>query len=88
MARVEPVPRATPIDDFLRAASAAEPLDPRTERLLHTFEPATQGRIAAIRATDPHGTRSEYMRGCRCVPCRDANRAYQREWRARWRPSA
>jgi len=32
--------------------------------------------LKAVRA--PHGTRSCYVGGCRCEPCREAQRAYQR----------
>ena len=28
-----------------------------------------------------HGTRSRYIAGCRCLPCRKANATYFREWR-------
>ena len=28
----------------------------------------------------PHGTRTVYKRGCRCLPCRAANAAYARGW--------
>lgn len=28
-----------------------------------------------------HGTRSRYMDGCRCRPCRDAQRIYMRSYR-------
>ena len=27
-----------------------------------------------------HGTRTMYVKGCRCEPCRDANRVYQRQY--------
>ena len=38
----------------------------------------------------PHGTRARYQAGCRCGPCVDANRIYQRLVRAgeRGTPSA
>lgn len=31
-------------------------------------------------STAEHGTRTRYRRGCRCVRCRDAQRAYMRRW--------
>lgn len=34
---------------------------------------------------DQHGTHTGYLKGCRCAGCRDANRLYQREYRARKR---
>jgi len=27
-----------------------------------------------------HGSRSKYVMGCRCEPCKKANRDYQRDW--------
>ena len=33
------------------------------------------------RKTHPHGSRSRYVRGCRCEPCTEANRAYEGERR-------
>lgn len=30
-----------------------------------------------------HGTRSRYTAGCRCIPCRDANTAYEADRRTR-----
>jgi hypothetical protein len=39
--------------------------------------------------TDPgHGTRARYYRGCRCEPCKDANRTYARELTRRQRHGA
>lgn len=35
------------------------------------------------REPSAHGTRSKYTKGCRCGPCREANRNYERERRAR-----
>lgn len=29
-----------------------------------------------------HGTRARYQYGCDCIPCADANRAYQRAYRS------
>lgn len=34
-----------------------------------------------------HGQRSAYVRGCRCCPCRSANAAYIRAYRAKTGPS-
>lgn len=28
-----------------------------------------------------HGTRATYGKGCRCEPCKDANRFYGQQWR-------
>jgi len=28
-----------------------------------------------------HGTRSKYVRGCRCEACREAQKTYQKKWR-------
>lgn len=30
-----------------------------------------------------HGTRSAYVKGCRCEACRHANTRYKAEWRSR-----
>lgn len=30
-----------------------------------------------------HGTRPRYLRGCRCLPCRNANKRYCKQYRAR-----
>ena len=35
-----------------------------------------------------HGTRSGYRAGCRCDPCVESNRVYQREWVAAKRAAA
>lgn len=35
--------------------------------------------------TIKHGTLTGYVNGCRCDPCADARRAYQRDYRARTR---
>ncbi len=32
-----------------------------------------------------HGTRTGYVRGCKCDECTDADARYQREYRRRWR---
>lgn len=33
----------------------------------------------------PHGTTAAYRRGCRCLECRDAQAAYQRDYTAAYR---
>lgn len=35
------------------------------------------------KALPPHGKRPRYMRGCRCVPCVDANKRYCKQYRVR-----
>ncbi len=37
------------------------------------------GRVASLPASFPCGTRSAYVRGCRCDACRCANRTWARE---------
>jgi hypothetical protein len=39
--------------------------------------------FTAVPSTTPsgHGTRTRYMRGCRCRPCTVANTEYQRWWK-------
>ncbi|MFJ9012286.1 hypothetical protein [Streptomyces canus] len=37
----------------------------------------------AAKPIPPHGERPRYMRGCRCLPCRDANRRYCKQYRVK-----
>jgi hypothetical protein len=39
--------------------------------------------IRAVTPPPPHGTNRRHARGCRCEPCREANRQYRKEWAAR-----
>lgn len=44
---------------------------------------ATQQRVRrrGVTVGDRHGTNSDYVQGCRCVPCIDAHKAYMQTWR-------
>lgn len=35
----------------------------------------------AVKPLPPHGERPRYLRGCRCLPCRDANKRYCKRYR-------
>jgi hypothetical protein len=37
----------------------------------------------AGRPPSPHGTTTRYQRGCRCDPCREANRVYAADYKQR-----
>ncbi len=37
-----------------------------------------QTRLRSVGLAAPHGTRSRYVSGCRCAPCRQANSGYYR----------
>jgi hypothetical protein len=37
----------------------------------------------AAKPIPPHGERPRYLRGCRCLPCRDANRRYCKQYRVK-----
>lgn len=37
----------------------------------------------AAKPLPPHGKRPRYLRGCRCLPCRDANKRYCKQYRVR-----
>ena len=38
--------------------------------------------MTADNEQNEHGTRARYQRGCRCEPCREADRQYRRQWQA------
>lgn len=51
---------------------------------MQKLQQADQSRQSVGRkAMKTHGTRAEYLRGCRCLPCRVASAAYQAEYKAR-----
>ena len=37
----------------------------------------------AAKPLPPHGERPRYLRGCRCLPCRDANKRYCKQYRVK-----
>lgn len=47
---------------------------------LHAAHPP--GMRVHPRPEPDHGTRTRFRRGCRCDECREAENAYQREWKA------
>lgn len=49
------------------------------------MRPITLRPAAELAADKPHGTRIKYLGGCRCLPCRASNAAYERERAARRR---
>ncbi len=52
-----------------------------------TFKERQQIRRQMPAALVQHGTRRSYLKGCRCEPCGDAERTYQKVWRARKKAS-
>lgn len=38
-----------------------------------------------MKESAPHGTRTTYRTGCRCLPCKAANAIYEHTRRQRWR---
>ncbi len=47
------------------------------------FRARNAARTAVEPEEVPHGTRRRYGQGCHCEECREANRWYQRAYRAR-----
>lgn len=39
--------------------------------------------MTAVKPLPPHGERPRYLRGCRCLPCRNANKRYCKQYRVK-----
>ena len=76
---VGPIPDGLHLDHLCRTPLCVNPdhLEPVTpaENTRRSFE--------ARGAWAEHGTRSKYTKGCRCDPCRTANREWDEEYRRR-----
>lgn len=78
MAWVEEIQyRARRAQEVLRA----EELDAFTARMMRVGERVlSSAPVGPVAPGGSHGSRAFYAAGCRCDPCTDANRVYQKNW--------